>query len=60
MLRHLLNMYVAQGNDVKALIEAFSKVKDIDHPVVVHINTVKGKGFRPAEENKEKFHVCYK
>lgn len=50
-------MYVAQGNDVKALIEAFSKVKDIDHPVVVHINTVKGKGFRPAEENKEKFHA---
>lgn len=48
--------YVKDGNDVGALIKAFSAVKDIDHPVVVHINTVKGKGYKPAEENKEEFH----
>ena len=50
-------LYVKEGNNVHALIEAFSKIKDIDHPIVVHINTVKGKGYRFAEENKEKFHA---
>lgn len=49
-------MYVADGNDIEQLIEAFSKVKDIDHPIVVHINTLKGKGYKPAEEHKENFH----
>ena len=48
--------YVADGNDVDALIAAFSEVKDIGHPVVVHINTVKGKGYAPAESNKEAWH----
>ena len=33
-------IYVNDGNDVQALIEAFSKVKDIQHPIVVHINTL--------------------
>ncbi|WP_241677132.1 1-deoxy-D-xylulose-5-phosphate synthase [Bifidobacterium jacchi] len=37
--------YVEHGNDVDALIEAFTEVKDIDHPVVVHIHTLKGAGF---------------
>ena len=46
-------LYVDQGNDIGSLISAFQKVKDIDHPVVVHINTLKGKGYRPAEEHKE-------
>lgn len=49
-------LYVDNGNDVAALIEAFTKVKDIDHPVVVHINTLKGKGFKYAEQEKEKWH----
>ena len=49
-------MYVKEGNDIQALIEAFQKVKDIDHPVVVHINTQKGKGYAPAEINREKWH----
>lgn len=48
--------YVEKGNDVNALIEAFRSVKDVDHPVVVHINTVKGKGYKPAETNKEGWH----
>ena len=46
-------LYVEEGNNVEKLIEAFNKVKDIDHPVVVHIHTLKGKGFEPAVENKE-------
>ena len=49
-------IYVGQGNDLKSLIEAFRAVKDINHPVVVHIHTEKGLGFVPAEENKEAFH----
>ena len=49
-------LYVADGNNVASLIEAFQKVKDTDKPVVVHINTLKGKGLKFAEENKEKWH----
>ena len=49
-------VYVDEGNNVAALIEAFSKVKDTTQPVVVHINTLKGKGYRFAEEQKERFH----
>jgi len=49
-------MYVEEGHDVKALVEAFEKVKDSDKPVVVHVHTVKGKGHKPAEENKEGWH----
>lgn len=49
-------LYVDKGNDVASLIEAFQKVKDTDHPVVVHINTLKGKGLKYAEEEKEKWH----
>lgn len=48
--------YVAQGNDVESLIAAMREIKDIDHPVVLHINTLKGKGYRHAEEQKERFH----
>ena len=49
-------MYLEQGNDIAALIDAFKKVKDSKHPVVLHIHTLKGKGCKPAEENKEFFH----
>lgn len=49
-------VYVDQGNDVTALIEAFSQVKDSKTPVVVHIRTLKGKGYAPAEKNKEQWH----
>lgn len=48
--------YVADGNDVETLIKTFQEVKDTDHPVVVHIHTEKGKGYAPAEENKEQWH----
>ena len=49
-------LYVEEGNNIEKLIEAFNKVKDIEHPVVVHIHTIKGHGLAPAEENKEAFH----
>ena len=50
--------YVDQGNDAAALIEAFRAVKDSTKPVVVHINTLKGKGYAPAEQHKEEWHYC--
>ena len=49
-------IYVDHGNDVADLIQAFQSVKDSKKPVVVHINTLKGKGYAPAEENKEAWH----
>lgn len=49
-------IYVKEGNNIADLISAFKKVKDIDHPIVVHINTQKGKGYKFAEENKESWH----
>ena len=48
--------YVEDGNDVNALVNAFAGVRDIDHPVVVHIHTKKGKGLDWAENNPEKAH----
>lgn len=49
-------VYCAEGNNAAALVDAFLRVKNTDHPVVVHINTLKGKGYRFAEEQKERFH----
>ena len=48
--------YVNYGNDLRSLIEMFRSVKDINYPVVVHINTMKGMGLPVAEANKEEFH----
>lgn len=51
-------VYIDDGNDLEKLIETFYQVKDIDHPIVVHINTQKGKGYKLAEDNKEQWHWC--
>ena len=51
-------VYVDDGNDLKALIDAFTSVKDSKKAVVVHIKTLKGKGYALAEENKENWHWC--
>ena len=48
--------YIDEGNNIEKLIETFNKIKDIDHPIVIHINTTKGKGYKIAEENKENWH----
>ena len=45
--------YVENGNDIEDLIDAFESVKDTNKPTVVHIHTLKGMGYKPAEENKE-------
>ena len=49
-------IYVEEGNNIQVLIDTFKKVKDIDHPIVVHIHTLKGKGYTPAIEHKENGH----
>lgn len=51
-------IYEDNGNDIQKMINVFRKVKDIDHPIVVHINTVKGKGYKLAEDNREDWHWC--
>lgn len=48
--------YIADGNDIKSMIEAFKAVKDVDHPILLHINTLKGKGYQPAIDNEEAHH----
>lgn len=48
--------FVAKGNDLETLIDVFKDVKDINHPIVLHIVTQKGKGYAIAEANKEAFH----
>ena len=50
--------FVADGNDLSAMIEALRAVKDAKKPVVLHIVTEKGKGFAPAEQHKEDWHYC--
>lgn len=49
-------IFVKDGNDIEQLIPAFEKAKSLNHPVVVHICTTKGKGYSPAEKNKEISH----
>ena len=49
-------VYVEDGNNVETLIQTFESVKDTQRPVVVHIHTLKGKGYTPAETDKERWH----
>ncbi len=49
-------IYEENGNNIAALIKAFQKVKDTTKPVVVHIHTIKGKGYALAEQNREAWH----
>jgi uncharacterized pyridoxamine 5'-phosphate oxidase family protein/transketolase N-terminal domain/subunit/NAD-dependent dihydropyrimidine dehydrogenase PreA subunit len=51
-------IYEENGNDIASLISLFHKVKDTDHPIVVHIHTQKGKGYEIAEKDKEGWHWC--
>lgn len=48
--------YVENGNDLNEVISTLKEVKDIDHPIVIHVNTKKGKGYGYAEENPESTH----
>ena len=49
-------IYVPDGNNLAKLIHVFKQIKDIQHPIVVHVNTEKGYGYNPAIEDKEKWH----
>ncbi len=49
--------YLDDGHNIKKLVELFNSVKDINHPVILHIHTIKGKGLKYAEENREAWHA---
>ncbi len=44
------------GHDVRALERAIRDAKKLDHAVLLHVLTKKGKGYKPAEEAPERFH----
>ncbi len=48
--------YVEDGNALPQMIEVLNKVKDTACPTVIHIHTLKGKGYSFAEKDKEKWH----
>lgn len=48
--------YIKDGNDLQTMIDTFNDVKDIDHPIVLHVHTLKGDGYKPAEENEMAYH----
>lgn len=49
--------YLENGHDIKALVDLFESVKNTPHPIVLHIHTIKGKGLKYAEENREAWHA---
>lgn len=49
--------YLDDGHDTAKLVELFESVKDIGHPVVLHIHTIKGKGLPYAEKDRESWHA---
>lgn len=44
------------GHDIRKLYKTFQEAKRVDHAVLVHVLTKKGKGYGPAEENPSRFH----
>ena len=48
--------YLDAGNDVLTLVDALQELRDIDHPIVLHVSTAKGKGFEPAQSDPERWH----
>lgn len=42
--------YLEEGHDVEKLVKLFEEVKDIGHPIVLHVHTIKGKGLPYAEK----------
>lgn len=49
--------YLGDGHDITSLVRLFESVKNINHPIVLHIYTIKGKGLKYAEENREAWHA---
>ncbi len=44
------------GHDIESLVQLFEALKHVDHPVLLHVFTKKGKGFEPADEGPTRFH----
>jgi 1-deoxy-D-xylulose-5-phosphate synthase len=44
------------GHDIESLVQLFTALSEVDHPVLLHIYTKKGKGFHPADQGPTKFH----
>lgn len=44
------------GHDIPALVQALRRAKELEKPVVLHVNTVKGKGYAFAEKNPARYH----
>lgn len=51
-------LYLEEGNDIEKLIDTLKKIKDMDHPIVLHIHTQKGLGYEPAIADREGWHWC--
>lgn len=50
-------LYLDDGHNIEQLVKLFKQVKDIEHPVVLHIHTIKGKGLPYAEQDREAWHA---
>lgn len=46
----------ANGHNIKKLVDLFEHIKPLEGPILVHIYTEKGKGYKPAEDNAPMFH----
>ena len=49
-------LYLENGHDIAALEGALAELKGIDHPIVLHVHTMKGHGYAPAENDPESWH----
>jgi 1-deoxy-D-xylulose-5-phosphate synthase len=47
---------VIPGHDIHALLQTFGRVLELKGPVIVHVQTQKGRGYRPAEKDQVSFH----
>lgn len=48
--------YIEEGNHIPTLMNIFQKIKDTSAPTIIHIHTLKGKGYSYAEQSKEQWH----
>lgn len=48
--------YLDEGHNIAKLVDCLDALKDIDRPTVLHVHTIKGYGFAPAEQDPEKWH----
>lgn len=52
-------VFVKDGHNTDQIVEVLQKVKGTDHPVAVHVCTVKGKGYKFAEQDPERWHWAH-